>query len=83
MIPAIPRRYRAAVLGGGSSWRPVMVALPGLALHDGRAVHRRTHGSSAQSRVGGFDKAPEFIGASPVFGRRLGHFPAAVLHLRQ
>ncbi|QNE36695.1 O-antigen ligase family protein [Leifsonia shinshuensis] len=75
MIPAIPRRYRAGVVAGAVLLIAVVVAaLPGLlsttvALFTGAGTD-----PSTQSRVGGLDRAPEFIGASPVFGVGFGTF---------
>lgn len=75
MIPAVPRRYRAAVFAAGLTLvATVLVMIPGLlsttlALFSGAATD-----PSAQSRVGGLDRAPEFIGASPVIGVGFGTF---------
>ena len=75
MIPAIPRRYRALVLiAGGMLGAVVVVAMPGLlsttiALFAGAGTD-----PSAQSRVGGLERAPEFIASSPLIGVGFGTF---------
>jgi hypothetical protein len=75
MVPAIPRRYRAAVVTAGVVLGAVVIAaLPGLlsttlALFSGAGAD-----PSAQSRVGGLDKAPGFIEASPIIGVGWGTF---------
>ena len=75
MIPAIPRRFRVAVIAGGVLLGgAVVAALPGLlgttlGLFAGAATD-----PSAQSRVGGLDKAPQFIGTSPIIGAGWGTF---------
>jgi hypothetical protein len=75
MIPAIPRRFRAVVITAGVLLSlGVLALLPGLlgttlGLFAGAATD-----PSAQSRVGGLDKAPGFIGSSPLFGAGWGTF---------
>jgi hypothetical protein len=75
MIPAIPKRYRAAVITGGVVLGAiVVVSLPGLlgttlGLFSGAATD-----PSALSRVGGLDKAPGFIASSPFIGVGWGTF---------
>ena len=75
MIPAVPRRYRAGVLGGGVVLVAlVVVLLPGLlsttvALFTGAGTD-----PSTQSRVGALDRVPEFMSSSPVIGVGFGTF---------
>lgn len=75
MIPAIPRRYRAAAVAGGVLLvGAVVAAIPGLfsttfALFSGAGTD-----SSTQSRVGGLSRAPEFIESSPLIGTGFGTF---------
>jgi hypothetical protein len=75
MIPAIPRRFRVGVVTGAVQLIAVVIAsLPGLlsttvALFTGAGTD-----PSTQSRVGGLDRAPQFISASPVYGVGFGTF---------
>lgn len=75
MIPAIPRRYRAGVVTAAVLLIAVVVAsLPGLLSQTVALFTGAGTDPSTQSRVGGLDRAPEFIGASPLYGVGFGTF---------
>lgn len=75
MVPMLPRRYRSAVVVGAVILGGIVaVLLPGilrttLSLFTGAGTD-----SSTLSRVGGLDRAPEFIATSPVIGAGFGTF---------
>ncbi len=75
MVPMLPRSYRGAVvLGGVLLGGVVAVVMPGiirttLTLFTGAGTD-----SSTLSRVGGLDRAPEFIATSPIIGAGFGTF---------
>lgn len=75
MIPGIPRRHRATVVAGGFALAVVaVVAVPGLFGTMVGLFAGIGSDSSTTSRVGGLDRAGEFISTSPVFGNGLGTF---------
>jgi hypothetical protein len=75
MIPALPARYRSAVIGGVVVVAAVVfAALPGLlsttvALFAGAAAD-----PSTQSRTSGLERIPEFMSTSPLVGSGFGTF---------
>lgn len=75
MIPAVPPRYRAAVVGGGVVVAGVVIAaVPGLlsttvGLFSGVAAD-----PSTQSRTNGLERIPEFMSTSPLVGSGFGVF---------
>lgn len=75
MIPVLPRRYRGVIIVGGVAMVAVVVAVvPGLLSTTVSLFTGAASDPSTQSRVGGLDRAPEFIAASPIVGVGFGLF---------
>ncbi len=75
MLPAVPRGYRALVVVAGAGLAALVVAaMPGLLSQTVALFAGAGTDPSAQSRVGGLDRAPEFIASSPFIGAGFGTF---------
>ncbi len=75
MVPALPRTTRAIVAVTGIGLAAVVsVLIPGIMRTTLTLFTGAETDSSTQSRVGALDRAPEFIGESPVIGAGFGTF---------
>ncbi len=75
MIPALPRGYRAAVVGMGTVLGvAVLTAVPGLLATTVRLFAGAASDPSTQSRTNGLERVPEFMSTSPLIGSGFGIF---------
>lgn len=75
MVPALPSRYRALVAFGGAALVAVVVlAVPGLLGTTTSLFLGAGDDPSTASRIGGLDRAPEFLATSPFIGGGFGTF---------
>ncbi|MET1044813.1 MAG: O-antigen ligase family protein [Microbacteriaceae bacterium] len=75
MIPALPRGYRAAVVGMGTVLGvAVLAAVPGLLSTTVRLFAGAASDPSTQSRTNGLERVPEFMSTSPLIGSGFGLF---------
>ncbi|TDW29932.1 hypothetical protein EDD25_1657 [Cryobacterium psychrophilum] len=75
MIPAVPARFRATVIGTGSGIALVIfAATPGLLSATMRLFSGAALDPSTQSRTRGLERIPEFMSTSPLIGSGFGIF---------
>ena len=75
MIPAVPRRFRAAAIAAGAAGGfAVYAAVPGLLSTTIRLFATAADDPSTQSRASGLGRVPEFMANSPVIGSGFGLF---------
>lgn len=75
MIPAVPARYRAIVIGAGAVVALTIFALiPGLLSTTFQLFSGAATDPSTQSRANALERVPEFMSPSPVIGSGFGLF---------